>query len=120
MIQIGEVVIDPDFAQPFTILRSTGAWLNGVWKSIQTAIQGYGTIASPTVRELEMLPEGDLAKGAMVFWSAQPIYGTHATEGIGGSSDILVWRGHNYRVLDVKQYQDYGYYRALGVRTKAD
>lgn len=120
LIQVSEVVNDPDLAQPFTILRSTGSWLNGVWQSVTTEIQNYGVIAEPSVRELEMIPEGDLVKGAMVFWSAQPIYGTHATNGVGGSSDILIWRGHNYRVLDVKQYQDWGFFRATATRMKAD
>jgi hypothetical protein len=120
LIQVSEVVNDPDLAQPFTINRSSGVWNNGVWQSTTTAVQGYGVIANPTVRELEMIPEGDLVKGAMVFWSAQPIYGTHGTQGVGGSSDILIWRGNNYRVLNVTQYQDYGFYRAIAVRMKAD
>lgn len=120
LIQVAEVVNDPDLAQPFTILRSGGSWVNGVWQSLTTQVQSYGVIAEPTVREIEMIPEGDLVRGAIVFWSAQPIYGTHATNGSGGSSDILIWRGHNYRVLDVKQYQDWGFYRAMATRMKAD
>lgn len=120
LIQVSEVVNDPDLAQPFTILRSVGSWLNGVWQSTQTSIQSYGVIADPSDRELEMIPEGDRVKGAKVFWSSTPIYGTHATEGAGGSSDILVWHGLNFRVLHVFQYQDYGVYRAVAVRMKAD
>ena len=120
MIDVSEVVNDPDLAQPFSILRSTGSWLNGVWNSVVTTIQSYGVIAEPTVRELKMIPEGDLVTGGLLFWSATPLYATHATEGVGGSSDILIWRGHNYRVLTVLQFEDWGYYRAFAVRMKAD
>ena len=120
LIQMSEIVNDPDFAQPFTALRSVGSWLNGVWQSVTSEVQLYGVIAEPTVRELEMMAVGDVVKGHMIFWSSQAIYGTHATEGVGGSSDILVWRGENYRVLLVHQYLDYGFYRALATRMKAD
>jgi len=120
MISVAEVVNEPDLAQAFTILRSTGTWLNGVWQSVTATVQGYGVIAEPSGRDLDMVPEGDVVKGMMIFWSSQIIYGTHATAGVGGSSDILVWRGENYRVLSVKQYVDYGYWRAMATRMKAD
>lgn len=120
MIEVSEVVNAAEFAQSFSIIRSTGSWVSGVWTSVTTTIAGYGTIANPTNRELEMVSEGDKVKGVMVFWSSQPIYATRATEGVGSSSDILVWRGLNFRVLDVKQFQDYQYYRATAVRMKAD
>lgn len=120
LIQVSEVVNDPDFAQPFAILRSTGTWLNGVWQSATQELISYGVIADPTDREVQMIPEGDKVTGAKVFWSSQPIYGTHATAGIGGSSDILVWRGLSFRVLLVQQFEDYGFYRAMAVRMKAD
>lgn len=121
LVQVSEVVNDPDMAQPFTILRSTGtAWLNGVWQSSTTEFSGYGVIADPTDREIKMIPEGDQVVGAKVFWSAQPIYATRATSGVGASSDILVWRGLSFRVVNVQQFQDYGFYRAIATRMKAD
>jgi hypothetical protein len=120
LINVSEVVNDPDFAQSFLIMRSTGVFLNGVWNSTVTAVQGYGVIADITDRDLDMIPEGDFVKGGKVFWSSQILYATHATAGVGGSSDILVWRGLNYRVLQVKLYEDYGYWRAMTTRMKAD
>lgn len=121
MIQIDEVVNDPDLAQIFTILRScNGQFLYGKWETETSSIDSFGVVANPTNKELQMVPEGDRAKGVMVFWSSEPIYATRAnTEGGGASSDILVWRGDNFRVLDVKQFQDYGYYRAIATRMKA-
>lgn len=121
MINVASIVNDPDFAQSFTALRSVGHFLNGTWiPDNVTEVQLYGVIASPTNKELKMIPEGDIAEGAMVFWCSQPIYATSATAGVGGSSDILIWREHQFRVLDVKQFQDWGYYRAIGVRLKTD
>lgn len=120
MINVADVVSDPDLAQPFTILRSTGSWVNGVWQSTVVSTPSYGVIAEPTEVDLEMVPEGDKVKGAIVVWSPQIIYATHATEGAGGSSDIIIWNGLNHRVLQTKLYSDYGYYRAIATRMKTD
>lgn len=121
LIQLSEVVNDPDLAQSFQILRSTSTeFLNGVWQSTTTSIGSYGVIANPTDRYLDMQAEGDVIKGDKVFWSSQPIYATRATEGVGFSSDILIWRGLQFRVVDVKQFEDYGFWRATAVRMKSD
>lgn len=120
MIDVADVVNDPDLAQPFTIQRSTGMWNLGTWQSTTNPVQSYGVITEPTVNEISMVPEGDRVGGVMVFWSAQPIYVTRATECEGGSSDLLTWRNLTFRVLSVKRYEDYGYYRAIAVRVKTD
>lgn len=119
-INVSEVINDPDLVQPFTILRSIGEFVSGVWESETTQIDGLGVIAEVSERDLDMVPEGDVVKGMRVFWSVAQIYATHATEGIGGSSDILLHRGSSYRVLKVELYGDYGYYRAVATRMKAD
>jgi hypothetical protein len=120
MISVEEVVNDQDVAQIFTILRSTnGKFVSGIWTTDQVSIPSYGPIRPATPRDLEMVPEGDKVKEVKIFWSAQPIYATHATDGIGGSSDLLQWKQLYYRVLSVTQSQDWGFYRAVAVRTKA-
>lgn len=120
LINVSELVNDPDFAQSFVILRSTGTWIKGEWTPSTTAVQAYGAISVARPRDLEMVPEGDVGHGAMVFWTQQPIYVTRvANNGKGQSSDILIWQEEQFRVLDVKQYKDYGYYRAIGTRMAA-
>ena len=119
-ISVQEVVNDPDIAQNFTIERSVGSFLFGVWKSATTNIPGFGTITNPTTRELEMMPEGDKIGGVIIVHSSSPIYGTRATGGVGGSSDIIIWNGNKYRVLSVEQYLDYKFYRCVCTRMKAN
>lgn len=113
LINVGEVVVDPDLAQPFTILRSAGIFVNGVWKSTETKLQTIGVISVASEGEVNMLPEGDVILGARVFHTDQPIFKTQEGK---GSSDILIWRDQKYRVLRVAQYQDYGYWRAIASR----
>jgi hypothetical protein len=122
VINVADVVNDPDVAQSFTILRdSGGAYVNGVWTpGAPTTIPAYGPIRPATDRDIESLPEGDRIKEVKTFWSSQPMYGTRATAGVGRSSDILTWLGLLYRVMSVAQSQDYGFYRAVAVRMKGN
>jgi hypothetical protein len=120
MIDVSEVVNDPENAQSYSILRSAGTWVNGVWQPNAETLQGYGRISVARPRDVEMIPEGDKIVGAMVFWSSTAIFGTRAdSAGNGGSSDILMWRGKKFRVLSVYQYSDYGYWKAIATRMEA-
>jgi hypothetical protein len=120
MINVSNVVNSPRMAQPFTILRGPGSWLNGVWIPTATPIDGFGVVSVAQPRDIEMIPEGDRVTGMMVFHSECPIYGTHANSaGQGASSDIVVWRSQNFRILFVYPFEDYGYFRAIGTRMKA-
>lgn len=110
------VVNDPDLAQHYTILRSSGgAFLNGVWQNGTVTIPGFGVISVAKARDTNMLPGGDKITGAMVFWSSQVLYGTRN----GANADLLIWNDLQWRILEVKQYKDYGYWRAIAERLKA-
>lgn len=123
MIDVSEVVIDPDLAQPFTVTRSTGQFNTGVWKTQQQQLKYFGVISVATDRDIAMLPEGDVITEAKVFHTDQPIFTTQevpAAPGVatGYSSDILTVTatGEIYRVLQVKQIPQSGYWRAIAMR----
>ena len=115
-INLSEIVNDPDFAQPFVITRSQGgAWTNGIWTNVTVTVNAYGVIQPATNKELEMIPDGDRSGGEMMFHTSTPLYETHVNPE-SGTSDILTWRGTNYRILKVMQWQDFGYWQALACR----
>jgi hypothetical protein len=118
MIDVSEVVNASEMAQPFQILRSTGAFNNGNWNSEEQTIQAYGVITIADAKALEMVPQGDIVHGAMAFYSQDEIHVTHENGGTGGSSDILIWRGGKFRVLSVKRFIDYGFFMAVATRMK--
>ena len=119
MINVSELLSDPDFAQSFTINRSTGAFVLGGWQSSTTALARFGVVTVAKERDLEQLPEGDLVSGGMLFFSTKEIFlstgGTAA-----GASDTITWRGDTYRMAKVWPYGDFGYWKALGVRVSGD
>jgi hypothetical protein len=117
MIDVSQIVNTPEFAQDYTILRSAGSWLNGVWILTTTPLAGFGVVSIAEPNDVMMNEAGDIIKGEMVFHSDTPIFTTSALQ--GRSSDIITWNGTNYRILQVGPYRDYGYYRAVGVRMTA-
>lgn len=130
MINIAEVINDPDFAQPFTIQRDSGQFAAGGWQPNITLVQVYGVITVADAQTLDMIPEGDRPTGAMSFYSTCEIYETHTEPnaygqggagqggygGAQGTSDIICWRNQNYRIVKVVLEADWGYWKAVGVR----
>jgi hypothetical protein len=116
MINVSEVITDPDFVRQFTVYRSSGDWVSGRWtESTPEQIVMTGVISVMSEKELQAMPEGDKIKGAMVFHSLQELFVTrNGTE--KGTSDKILWRGDYYRLFNIAPYIDYGYYRAAGER----
>lgn len=119
MISVVEMIYDPDFSQDYTAYRRTGTWQAG--RFIQTdnpILTMTGIILPATSEEIMQFPEGDRVTGMMKFYSDQEIFVTHTNDGKGnaGTSDEIGWRGSRYRVVNVNQYVDYGYYVAFGVQ----
>jgi hypothetical protein len=134
VINIAEIINDPDFAQEYTIKRDSGQFGPGGWQPNITTIPAYGPVTVADANTLDMIPEGDRPKGAMSFYSTTEIYETHTNNpkygqggagqgGYGGSqgtSDQIWWRNQKYRVSKVFPWADYGYWHAVGVRMSGE
>jgi hypothetical protein len=124
MIDLSEVVNDPDFAQPFIITRSSGgSFVAGVWQNNTISVNGFGIIQPSTAEELEQVPEADRVKGAMSFHSSAQLYETHTTgpgDTNAGTSDVIAWRGQTYRLAKVFPWEDWGYWKAIGIRKSGE
>ena len=116
MIDVSEIVSDPDFAQPFTINRQTGVFVLGGYTTTSTPIPAGGVITVASERDLDQVPEGDRVRGAMLFYSHSQMNVTPES----GTSDTITLRGDSYRVVKVWPYADYGFWKALGVRMTGD
>ena len=116
MINIAEIIQDPDFAQPFTVCRQTGAWSEGRFGQTEQQLPFRGIVIAANTKDLLQVPEGDRIKGIMAFYSTEPLLVTNAA----GTSDQVIWRGERYRLFQLWPYVDYGYYKALGERMAGD
>ena len=115
MIDLSEIVNDPDLGQPFTITRTTGEFAAGGWQAdAPTLIPAFGVITVASDEALQQVPEGDRVAGSMMVFTQTPIYQTLVNQ--SGISDTLVWRGNTYRVQAAGPWEDYGYYQAIIAR----
>lgn len=122
MINLSELVGDPDFCQPsgLTVLRSTGHFGPNGWDDERATLIVSPVIAYPSsAKELEQLPEGDRVKGNVTFVTRTELFVTHSGSS-SGVSDLIMWGGRGYRILNCMPYSDFGFFVSLGVRTDGD
>ena len=117
--ELQDVVNDPDLAESFDILRSSGTFAAGGWQAATVQLPAWGVVTVATDKQLEALPEGDRVHGARLFITEQPLYVTGADrqDGTAGTSDVLLWHNQKYRIVSVGPYENRGgFYSAVAVR----
>ena len=120
MINIREMISDPDFAQTFTVYRSTGFFVKGLWtEGTPTQIPMLGVVNVANAKELAQYPEGDRIKGGMIFHTTEELFVTR-NDSSPGTSDKILWRGNLYKIYQVSAYVDYGYYKVMADRETGD
>lgn len=115
VIDLSEVVEDPDMAEQFTIRRTTGQFAAGGFAlNAPTDVPAYGVVSVATAKEIEAIPEGDRVNEIRAFWTTTQMFVTN----LAGSevSDILIWQSTAYRILIQPDYDNRGYYKALATR----
>lgn len=122
-LNVAKVVNNPKFAETFTIIRSQGGSFDykGDWQDQTVNVQMWGIVQPATKKELLQVPEADRVKEVKSFHSMQEMRVTH-TNGVNdntaGISDIVIWgtTGEQYRLEYLYPWEDFGYFKALGVR----
>jgi hypothetical protein len=112
VINVAEV-LDSDFCENFTVLRTPGTFIKGVWtRGTTAALPFYGSLQPSTPEELQMVPEGDRVAGMVSIHTTQTIFETNTSQ----TSDVVVWRGLNYKVLKVLHWDGFGYVKCFATR----
>lgn len=115
MMNIGRVLDNPKFRQSFTVYRKSGQFGAGGYQETETSLPMSGVVTPTTSRDIQQVPEGDRVTESMTFYTKDSLYITH-TDGTAGTSDQAVYRGARYKIVQVKNYLDYGYNKAIGMR----
>ncbi len=115
MIDVSEIVNDPDFAQSFIINRTSTSFIVGGTSQSTTQIPSYGVII-PDPSDIDQTQEGDRITGSIKIYCTQQLLETSTT----GTSDTITWHGQTYRVASVKDWSDNGYFEAKGYRLSGE
>jgi hypothetical protein len=112
MIDISELVSDPDFAQQFQVIRYTGGFASeGEYTQTPAAPITMTGVIQPAkeIDTVQFLREGERLGNMIVIYCATQIF---ESSGTGQNSDVIVWHGTQYRVHKAKHWQDHGYWQA--------
>jgi hypothetical protein len=125
MIDVAELITDPDFAQNYTVYRRTYDWLNGRYNIIDTQILNYfGAVQPAEPKMLEQITEADRTSAVLNFYCASPKV-FYLSEKSGGDNsdddkiiyDKILFKGVYYKIIKVLDWSDNGCQIAFGVET---
>ena len=112
MIDVSDVVSDPDFTQTITrVVRSET--VNDFGESIIISVSSLidAVVTSPTTQELLMFPEATAYRDVIRVTTVSRLN----ADSVGKQPDLILYHGENYKVLITNDYSDFGYTRALCV-----
>lgn len=117
MINVSRIVNDYRFSQSFKVFRKSGEWVKGRFVQSESEIILNGVIAPAKPKEIEMIPEGDRIGGEISIYTTNKLDVTRALgNGEKGTSDEIEWQGERYKLYQVNDYSQYGYYSAIAMR----
>lgn len=114
LVDVSEVITDPDFNQEFTVYRKQGTWNNGRFTINETSFTANGVLISQSNDELDITPQGSLISSKLSIWTYTVLYVT-SQDGTPQEGDYLSdeveFYGQRYLIQAARNLNDYGYYK---------
>lgn len=114
MIDASEVLLDPDFVEPFDVRRSTpgtfASGSEGVFQQGYQVLHLIGAIQPPGPDEAKRLKEGVRIDNIRCVWCVDEI---KLGDGKTREADVLIFHGGNWRVFKVEDWRTNGYWLAF-------
>jgi hypothetical protein len=116
LLDVSDVLDDPDFNSPFSLIRSTAAVDDTGTNVVTTAapVTVIGVIQPTAGTDLNRLPDAARQYGAIVIYTRFPLN----LDAPGVEADKLIWAGCTYTVMTCSPWlYGAGYYQSIGVLT---
>lgn len=111
-IDVSEIVHDPDFCTTFIVIKQGDQdWVHGVLQTKTTEITVEGIVQPSSSKDLELLDTADRVNGMKTFITDEVSLDVSSTE---KTSDVCVWKGQRYKLIQTFDYAANGYYKAVG------
>lgn len=105
LLDVSELMSDPIFCDPFTVLRNMSAVNEqGINQITQQTIPAYGSVQAASGANLVILPDGSRVDSAIDVYTSLRLMAQGATQ----SADYVVWKGQNYVVTNVRDWKNFG------------
>jgi len=115
VINVSEA-LDIDTAEVVTIIRSSkGSYINGIFvKGNESTFKSICSVQQPTPADLQNLSEGERNKDIRKFISKKSVRTASDRDGI--SADLIRYKGVNYKIISVLDWDAYGQTTSFGAR----
>ena len=114
LVDVSEIITDPDFNQVFTVYRKQGTWDKGRFKVTETSFTTNGILISQSNDELDLTAQGALISSQLSIWTYSLLYVT-SQDGTPQEGDYLSdeveYKGQRYLIVSARNMIDYGYYK---------
>ena len=111
MIDVSELMDDPDFARTFVVKRPTTTIAkDGTASTTYVEFETVGAVQPAEPADVQFLPEGTRLDDTVSVWSHQSLRGG---DGKRFESDVLIVGADRYRVIRVEPRQENGYTRVF-------
>lgn len=109
MIDLSQLIHDPDFCEPFVIRRQKGSWKNGRFELVYEDCKVKGIVEPTSGDDLEQLPEGDRVSGMMTFYTKEQVQLALDPQ----PADHIICRGKVYKAVQVLDWSRHGFYKTI-------
>lgn len=120
MINVAELITDPDFAQTLLVTRTGGDYNTaGVFETSEETFSVTGVMTPANAKEQVSTPNGDMVTGDVNFYTLQPLFVTQLNADLvneGVLSDTIAWHDQEWILINTKDYSDYGYHKSVAIR----
>lgn len=113
-----DVVNDEAFVVPFQLARVTTTRARdgsiqaaGAWCAVR------GVVQTASGKATQHLTEGERTLPAIKVWAGQALNPTFGD--LPQLGDLINWHGRNYRVIEPRDWSQYGYWQALAVEVRS-
>lgn len=113
LIDVSELLTDPDFVDPFTIARRTQVMVNGRATFTTAVTDGSGSVQINAPEVLDRFPDAGRPDHWIRIYTLTRLIAQDETAGTYG--DVITWRSRTYQVKAVDDWGNYGvgYVKAL-------
>lgn len=120
LLNVSGILTDPRFASSFDVERSVKATGDdGRTKTRTETFPGLvGSVQPADGTQLQRLPDGSNLQGAIAIFTRNRL--TNGDRFTFIDADTVLWKGHRYTVLSIKDWTNYGAGHVEAVATLAD
>lgn len=115
--RVSRVLKNKKFLELVKVHRKSGDWVRGRFEENEDTFDSPMVVVSTSTKDIIQVPEGDRLSEQKTFYSTIPLFVSQYDATRKGTSDVIEWKGQKYRIYQVNDWGNYGYYKAIGVRT---